>query len=48
MIPAKKNINNYDKMIRYGYKSIIDSPENPDNEYMLIINLMDPSIPQVA
>lgn len=46
-IPRRRGVNNYDKLIRYGYRSLIENPENPDNEYLLIINLMDPSIPEV-
>lgn len=46
-IPKRSGVNNYDKLIRYGYKSLIEEPENPHNEYLLIINLMDPQIPEV-
>jgi hypothetical protein len=35
-------MNNYDKLIRYGYKSIFDNPSNIDNFYPLFINLIDP------
>lgn len=46
-IGYKAGTNNYEKLLRYGHRSLIQHPENPYNHYILGVNMGDPDIEEV-